>query len=160
MESGQEREAPAPPTRAERLYGVVGGVALVAALGFGVAWLSGAAVDDGTPQVAGPPAIVLLSPLDDESVGRPVVVEFATKAPLQRDPTGGWGADGYHLHLRVGPAELMPGPGDVRHHRDDRWQWTVAGLQPGTHALRLHWSGADHRPLDVGASETVEVTIH
>lgn len=148
-----------PPTRAERWYGIVGGVALVAALGFGVAWMAGAATDTGAPQVNAPPALVLLSPADDAGVGRPLVVEFATRAALQPDPAGGWGANGMHLHLRAGAAELMPGPGDVRHHVNDRWQWTVRGLEPGTHRIRLFWAGADHRPLDLGASEEIDVTL-
>jgi hypothetical protein len=149
----------APATRAERVYGWIGGAALVAALGFGIAWLSGAAGDDGAGRAAGPPALVLLLPEDDASVGRPLVVEFSTAAPLQLDATGGWGANGLHLHMRAGPAELMPGPGDVRHYVDDRWRWTVRGLEPGSYRVRLHWSGADHLPLDAGASEEVDVNV-
>ncbi len=147
------------PTRAERMYGVVGGGAVLVALFLLVRSLfGGGAKDDG----AVPPGtlfpLTIVAPAAEAAVEQPVSVTFVTRAPLKLDATG-WAAEGRHLHLTVGGSELMPGPRDVVPAGTNRWTWTLPRLPAGAHEVVLLWSGPDHRPIAEGASAPVRVTV-
>ncbi|HEX5725730.1 MAG TPA: hypothetical protein VFX98_09720 [Longimicrobiaceae bacterium] len=141
--------------RADVVYGVLGAIALLLALFFGVRWIAGSG--DGDAPV---PRLELLRPADGDTAAQPLEVVFDAGAALRPGP-GGWVAGDRHLHLGVGvgAGALMPAPGDLRPAGGTRYAWTLPRLEPGTHALRLFWSDAAHRPLAAGASRAAAVTV-
>jgi hypothetical protein len=157
-ETGQGGGAGVPPGRApaDRVYGIVAVVALVLAAVFGLQMLRGAPGDAGAAP-APVPALEIVEPADGAEVVSPVAVVLRTAAPLAPGPMG-WAADGRHLHLRAGAAEVMAGNADLAPAGADRYRWTVA-LPHGEHTLRLYWSGADHQPMEAGASRPVRIRV-
>ncbi|HET6233118.1 MAG TPA: hypothetical protein VFE05_23780 [Longimicrobiaceae bacterium] len=144
---------------ADRAFAAVGAVALLLALYFIYAYLTGAPADTGAA-VSGPPApqLVIESPQDGEIVDQPASVVFRTTAKLEAGPMG-WSAGGRHLHLRAGSTELMAGVPDIQPAGPGRWRWTLPRLPQGEYPVRLMWSGADHVPIVQGASDLVDVRL-
>lgn len=146
----------APRSVADRILGLLGGGMVLAAV---VLLLVGGEPDTGATSVLAAPAIELIQPRDGAAVsGRPNLV-FSVPQDLQRKP-GGWGLDSVHLHLELDGREFMPGPSDIERLPTGHYRWTLPPLDPGAHALRLYWSGPDHRPLARGGSSTVRVTVN
>lgn len=148
--------APAEARRSvvDRVYGAIGVVAVLAALGF---LLFGSGEDGGGASGAAP-ALALVSPAAGEVVAQPVAVVFRAPGDLRPGPMG-WTDGERHLHLAVDGTELMAGPGDVVRLPDGRYRWTLPSLPAGERTLRLSWSDARHRPLEAGASEPVTVRV-
>jgi hypothetical protein len=141
----------------DRVFGIVSVVALVLAAVFGVRMLRGGAEDTGGVRTGPVPALAIVQPTSGSTVASPVGVVLATAAPLRPGPMG-WQADGRHLHLVAGDAELMAGTADLVPAGPGRWRWTVQ-LPPGERTLRLYWSGADHVRMEAGASPAVLVRV-
>jgi hypothetical protein len=142
---------------ADRLYGGVGGAAVLMAILF---FLFGQA-DGGTPAVASAeavPQLRILSPAAGAELEQPVVLEFDAGAELAR-LHGGWAAGDLHLHLYAGDTEVMPGPGDLQRLSGTRYQWRLPRLPPGERTLRVQWAGLDHRSMTEGASEPLPVLL-
>ncbi|HEX2190138.1 MAG TPA: hypothetical protein VHG51_14620 [Longimicrobiaceae bacterium] len=146
-------EAPAPRLKSDLVFGAVAAVALVLAVFFFVAGET-----DGGADEAAPPPITVVAPRSGAAVTGPFAIEFETPASMVRGPAG-WTADGrYHLHAMVGGTELMAGADDVESLGGRRYRWSIPGLPPGEHRLRLQWSGPDHRTLREGGS--APFTLH
>ena len=141
-------------TTMDRVYGVVGVAALLLALFFLV---RGGAKDDGSARPAAVPRLVIVEPAAGAEIDQPVTVTFDAGTELA--PDGGDPRAGRHVHVRAGPSELMAAIGDVKPVSGTRYRWTLPRLPAGTHALRLYWSDARHRPLAEGASDSVVVRI-
>ena len=140
---------------ADRVFGVIGGVAVLLGLVFLVWSLAGGPADG---QASTAPQLRILAPAPGAEVGQPVVVEFDAGTPLL-PAAGGWMADGRHLHLFAGATELMPAPADLRPVSGTRYRWTLPRLPAGPTTLHLTWSGDTHRSLAEGASDTVAVRL-
>jgi hypothetical protein len=141
----------------DRVYGIVGVLALVLAAVSGIQMLLGGPRDTGASSPAAVPPLSIVAPADGSTSTSPVAIVIATTAPLQMGPLG-WAADGRHLHLRADSAETMAGNADIAPVGPGRYRWTVP-LGPGEHTLRIYWSGADHQPMQAGASQPVRVRI-
>lgn len=157
-ETGDRSAARGQSPVADRVYGAIGGVALLLAAYFLFATLFGGKADDGARPAARVPALVLESPLDGEVVDQPAAVVFRTAAPMERDAMG-LVSGGRHLHLLVGSTEVMAGPSDVQELGGGRYRWPVPRVEPGAYRVRLQWSGPDHRPIAEGASEEIQVRL-
>ncbi|HET9986672.1 MAG TPA: hypothetical protein VFQ38_24050 [Longimicrobiales bacterium] len=107
---------------------------------------------------SGPAALVVGQPAADATVAEPLVVEFATTAPLRLTPAG-WQADAYHLHALVDGAQRMPAANDITDLGGGRFRWTLGSVGPGPHELRLIWARPDHRSVPEGASEVVSFQV-
>ena len=138
----------------DRVYGAIGAAAVLLALFFAV---RGGADDGKAAPRSAPPRLVLIEPAAGAELAQPVTVTFDAGAALAAD--GSDPAAGRHVHVRAGPSELMAGAGDVRPLGGTRYRWTLPPLPAGTHALRLYWSDAYHRPLAAGASDSVVVRV-
>jgi hypothetical protein len=149
------KRAASTPSRADRVYGAVAGVALLLALFF----LFRGGVDDGKRASAtnGVPRLVLVEPAAGAAVAQPVALVFDAGTALGTD--GADRARGNHVHVRVGGTELMSGPGSLRALGGTRYRWTLPAVPAGEQALRLYWSDARHRALAAGASGEVKVTV-
>ncbi|HET6762072.1 MAG TPA: hypothetical protein VFH27_00335 [Longimicrobiaceae bacterium] len=141
----------------DRVYGIVGVLALVLAAVFGVQMLLGGPADTGTAPPAAVAPLSIVEPADGVSSSSPLSIVIGTAAPLQMGPMG-WAADGRHLHLRADSAELMAGNADIAPAGPGHYRWSVP-LPPGEHTLRVYWSGADHQAMEAGASQPVRVRI-
>lgn len=106
----------------------------------------------------GPAPLVVSQPAADTTVSEPLVVEFATTAPL-RLTLAGWQADSYHLHALVDGAQRMPAANDITDLGGGRFRWTLGSVGPGPHDLRLIWARPDHRSVPEGASEVVPLQV-
>ena len=142
----------------DRVFGIVGGVAVLLALVFAVRSCLPGGQDTGAGPASAIPALVILSPRPGDTVPQPAVVEFDAGAPLAL-AADGWQADGRHLHLFANATELMPAPGDIRRVQGTRYRWTLPRLPAGPATLRMTWSGESHRSLAEGASAPVAVTL-
>jgi hypothetical protein len=156
-EAGGAPRAAGTSTPADRVYGIVSAVALVLAAVFAVKMLMGEPGDTGSVRAGPVPGLAIVEPTNGSTVTSPVTVVLATAAPLTPGPMG-WQADGRHLHLVAGDAELMAGTADLVPAGPGRWRWTVR-LPAGDRALRLYWSGPDHVRMENGASPEVLVRI-
>lgn len=143
---------------ADRVFGIIGGVAVLLALVFGVRSCLPGGQDTGAGPASAIPTLVVLSPRPGDTVPQPVVVEFDAGAPLEL-AADGWQADGRHLHLFADQTELMPAPGDIVGVGGTRYRWTLPRLPAGPATLRMTWSGESHRSLAEGASAPVAVTL-
>jgi hypothetical protein len=133
--------------RSDLLFGGVALLAVVLAVFFFVAGEA-----DAGPDTEPPPPITVLAPRSGTIVSGSFSIVFETPARMERDATG-WLADGrYHLHAMVGGTELMAAPADVQPVEGGRYRWTLPGLPPGEHRVRLQWAGPDHRTLQQGGS--------
>ena len=138
----------------DRVYGAIGALAVLLALFFLV---RGGAEDGKAAPPSAPPRLVLIEPAAGAELAQPVTVTFDAGTALAAD--GSDPASGRHVHARAGPSELMAAAGDVRPLGGTRYRWTLPPLPAGTHALRLYWSDAYHRPLAAGASDSVVVRV-
>ncbi|HEV2146506.1 MAG TPA: hypothetical protein VGR37_03735 [Longimicrobiaceae bacterium] len=133
--------------RSDLFFGAVALLAVVLAVFFFVAGEA-----DAGAEAAPPPPITVLAPRSGATVSGPFSIVFETPARMERDASG-WVAEGrYHLHAMVGGTELMAAPADVQPVEGGRYRWSVAGLPPGEHRVRLQWAGPDHRNLQQGGS--------
>ncbi|HEU0016263.1 MAG TPA: hypothetical protein VFQ45_21470 [Longimicrobium sp.] len=139
----------------DRVFGVLGGLALLLAAVFFVRSLLPGGRDEGAVRI---PRLVLLSPAPGAEVAQPAVVELDAGARLVLRADG-WSAGGRHLHLFVGGTELMAAGGELAAVGGTRYRWTLPRLPAGPATLRLAWSGADHRTLAEGASAPVPVRL-
>lgn len=139
---------------ADRVYGAIGGLAVLLALFFLV---RGGAEDGAAAAPRAVPVLELIEPAADGAREQPVTLTFDAGAALS--PDGSDAAGKRHLHARIGPSELMPSPGDVRPVEGTRYRWTLPRLPAGTHSLRLYWSDEMHRPIAEGASDSVAVQV-
>lgn len=156
--SGAEQGKTGPArSRVDAVYGAVGAVALLFAAFFAVRAMLGPG-DEGRRAAEPVPVLELLEPADGATVTQPFDLVFDAGAAL-RPGAGGWEAGGRHLHLGLDGGELMPAAAEIRPAGGTRYAWTLSGLAPGAHTLRLFWSDAAHRPLAEGASRTVTVTV-
>lgn len=137
----------------DRVLGALGAGMMVLAL---VVLIAGGEEDGVGRPLAAPPAVTWLAPTSGSALSGPLVIEFDAAEELAPQPSG-WGAGGFHLHLRLDALELMPGPGDVVALPSGGYRWTVGQLEPGPHSLRIFWSDAQHQEVEGGASEVVEV---
>ena len=140
---------------ADRVFGIVGGAMVLLALVFFVRSLLPGGSDTGPAAV---PALTILSPAPGSVVPQPAAVEFDAGTPLVLGRTG-WEAQGRHVHLFVGPMEVMAAGRDIQPVRGTVYRWTLPRLPEGETTLRLTWSGADHGSLEEGASPTVPVVL-
>ena len=139
---------------ADRVYGAIGGLAVLLALSFLV---RGGSADGAAAAPKAVPALQLIEPAADGAREQPVTLTFDAGAALS--PDGSDAAGKRHLHARIGPSELMPSPGDVRPLEGTRYRWTLPRLPAGSHAVRLYWSDEAHRPIAEGASDSVVVEV-
>lgn len=140
--------------RRDMVFGGVALLAVVLALFFFVAGEADAGAD-----TAPPPPITVLAPRGVPVSGSFSIV-FETPARMERDAAG-WLAEGrYHLHAMVGGTELMAAPADVQPMGGGRYRWTLPGLPPGEHRVRLQWAGTDHRTLQQGGSAPFTLVVH
>lgn len=142
----------------DRVFAVVGGTMLLLAAVFFVRSLLPGGADTGERPPAPVPTLAILSPAPGAEVEQPAEVVFDAGAKLTLGPTG-WEADGRHVHLFAGGTEVMAGASDVAHVRGTRYRWTLPRLPSGETALRLTWSGEDHRSMAEGASAAVSVRL-
>jgi hypothetical protein len=140
----------------DRLLGVVGTALIVAGVGFALARM---VAGEAPPEQAsgGVAELRLLAPSEGESVGSPVGIVFESAAVLTPGPMG-WQAGGLHLHAEVNGREAMPGPRDITRLEGGRYRWMLRA-PAGELSLRLFWAGADHRPIEEGATPRVQVSV-
>ncbi len=140
--------APPPRRKSDLAYGAVAVVALILALVFFVAGEADTGADGAVP-----PPITVIEPRSGTAVSGPFDFVFETPATMARDSTMGWLADGrFHLHATVSGVEIMAGANDIEAVGGNRYRWSIPGLPPGEHRVRLQWSGPDHRTLRAGGS--------
>lgn len=137
--------------RADRLYGAVA-LALLALAAF-FALRGGPA--DGASTV---PRLAILAPATRTSVDQPVAMEFDAGEVLTPGDTW-WTAQGRHVHLRLGGAELMAARADLQPLGGTRYRWILPRLPTGDQTLQLYWSDAAHRPLRSGASLPIHIWL-
>lgn len=113
---------------------------------------------DGEQPLTGPPLLALLEPTPGSEVDGPLALVFDVQAELEPQPSG-WGVGGFHLHLQLDGLELMPGPADMTPVRSGGYRWLVGELEPGVHRLQLFWSDAQHRAVEGGESDVIEVEV-
>lgn len=142
--------------RADRAFGIVGGLLVLLGIVFLARWMVVGGSDTGAAAV--PPTLRILSPAPGDTVSQPLVVELDAGATLAMGASG-WAAGTHHLHLRIDATELMAGGGDLAPVSGTRYRWTVGRLPAGPVVLRLSWSDAQHRPLMAGASAEVPVVL-
>lgn len=141
------------PTTMQRLLPVFIGVFLTGVFLIALAWLA----DQRRNAAPGAPAIEVVSPAPGAVVDSPLIVRFKTAAPV-RLGAAGWGTDQLHLHARVSGIEHMPAAADIRQ-EGDAFVWTLTGVPPGRHEIRLGWADLAHRELRAGASPTIPLTV-
>lgn len=142
----------------DRVLGILGGgmvIAAVVLLVVGGAGDEGAAARSGSPE---PPRIQQIAPEEGALIDGPVEVVFRVREEMERLP-GGWGIGDHHLHLEMDGVELMPAAEDIERVGEGEYRWIVGAAEPGPHALRLLWSGPDHRPLPGTATPLVRVEV-
>jgi hypothetical protein len=142
----------------DRLYAVIGGAAMLLAVYFFLMYAFGGMADDTGAAAPSVPALVLESPQDGEVLDQPAAVVFRTTAKMEQDAMG-LVSEGRHLHLSVGGTELMAGPRDITEISPGRYRWPIPKMEPGAYDVRVLWSGADHRPMREGASETINLRL-
>ena len=143
----------------DRVFGWIGGGLLLLGLFFLVrSFLPGGSDTGAGPGAGGIPALRILSPAPGDTVDQPVVVEFDAGARLEPGPTG-WTADGRHLHLFAGQAEMMATSAEIERAGGTRYRWRMQRLPHGATTLRLAWSDERHRTIEPGASPPVPVQL-
>lgn len=141
----------------DRILAVLGGGMILAALVLLV--LGGVGDGDGRPAgTEDPPPLDLISPADGATVEGPLEVVFRTSGQMEPLP-GGWGVGDHHVHLELDGVELMPADADIERLDGGQYRWSLPGTGPGPHALRLLWSGPDHRPMPETATPLVRVQV-
>jgi hypothetical protein len=137
---------------ARRLFPVFIGIGLTILFLIGLAYLA------DRRRIAEPviQSIDLLEPASGAAVDSPLVVRFATTAPLALSDRG-WGTRQLHLHARVDGVEHMPAPADIIR-EDSVFVWTLPVVRKGPHTLRIGWANLAHRELSTGAAE-VDFTL-
>ena len=143
---------------ADRVFGIVGVILVLLALGFGIRSCGEGGSDKGARAAAPVPTLAIVAPSPGTELDQPVVVEFDAGAALTLGPTG-WTAEGRHLHLFAGGTELMASATELRHLGGTRYRWTLPHLPAGETTLRLAWSDETHRTIPQGASDTVAVRV-
>ena len=103
------------------------------------------------------PVLRVLYPAPGASVDSPLVIQFATTAPLALQPTG-WGAGNLHLHAMVNGVEYMPAAAEITR-GDSAYHWTIAPVARAPIELYLGWADQRHRALGAGASDTITATL-
>jgi hypothetical protein len=111
-----------------------------------------------TEAAATPPTLVWAEPLPSSSSPDSLTLVFRTEGTLSPQP-GGWGVDGLHVHVEVNGQERMPGRADIRAVPGGAYSWTIGSLPLGDVAVRLRWSDLDHRPIEQGASASVQIHV-
>jgi hypothetical protein len=102
------------------------------------------------------PRLTMVQPTAGALISGPVHFVFDVPAAIEQHP-GGWGTGDLHIHLDVNGREFMPSPRDIVRLPSGMYRWTLPGLPPGDHEVRLFWAGPDHRPIAEGASATVPI---
>ena len=140
-----------PSGLAPTIFGIL--LAGLAVLTIGM-WVGGrdSGGDDALPQLE------LVAPADGDTIDAPFAVTFGTDARLVKAPEG-WRAGRLHLHARIDGVEHMPAAADVEVLGDGRFIWRIPGIGAGMHEVKLLWSDPEHRPLEDGASDSVEFLI-
>lgn len=134
-------------TTARRLFPVFIGIGLTILFLIGLAYLADRR-RNAEPLVE---SIKLLDPTPGAVVDSPLVVRFATTAPLALSESG-WGTRQLHLHARVDGVEYMPAAADIVR-EDSVFVWTLLAVRKGPHTLRIGWANLAHRELNTGAAE-------
>lgn len=142
----------------DRVFGAIGGVALLLGVVFLVRSFLPGGSDTGAGPARGVPALAILSPAPGAEVDQPLVVELDAGTELALGPTG-WTADGRHLHLFAGGTEVMATAAELRPAGGTRYRWTLQRLPPAQTTLRLAWSDERHRTIAEGASPEVPVRL-
>jgi hypothetical protein len=101
-------------------------------------------------------SIDLIEPAAGAVVDSPLVLRFATTAPLALTPSG-WGTEELHLHARVDGVEYMPAAADIVRH-GSAFVWTLPTVRRGSHTVRVGWANLAHRELSAGAAE-VQISV-
>jgi hypothetical protein len=136
----------------DRLLGILGGAMVLGAL---ILLLLGGERDTGARTFATPP-ITMVQPTSGALVTGPVHFVFDVPVEIGQHP-GGWGTGDLHIHLEVNGREFMPSPRDIVRLPSGMYRWTLPGLPPGDHEVRLFWAGPDHRALAEGATSTISI---
>lgn len=136
--------------RTPAIIGFLVAGALVLAIGFFVDSRDAAAPADAVPQLR------TLAPGSGDTVSNPVLLEFATAAPL-RLSAAGWTAGDLHLHVMVDDDEIMPAAADIEA-RDSTYTWQLPTLRPGERRLFLTWAGRRHGNVDTG-TDTLRIHV-
>ena len=154
-DSGRTPTEGQPLLLRERIFGVVGGGMVLAAM---VLLLTAALGREDTALIAAPPPLELIAPAPSDSIEGALELVFRTDARLQPQP-GGWGVDGLHVHAEINGREIMPAASDISMRPDGAYTWTIGRAPAGEATVRLRWSDLDHRPLEEGATPVVRVHV-
>lgn len=146
-------EKVAPRTLSDRVLAVLGGAFVLLAL---VVLVRGGEEDTSRRSAVQPPRIRMISPQGGARVTGPVDLVFEVDADLRPQPSG-WGSGDLHIHLRLDGREFMPSPTDIQRLPSGAYRWSIRGLDPGTHELRLSWSDGTHQPLAGGGSPAFQL---
>jgi hypothetical protein len=142
----------------DRLLGFLGTLLIVVGVGFAMAQMvSGALAPDGATPAEGTPQLRIVEPVGGPVEGSPLEIVFESPLALTAGPMG-WQAGALHLHAEVNGREVMPGARDIVRLGGDLYRWQMRVPQ-GELSMRLFWAGADHRPLEAGASPRVELFV-
>jgi hypothetical protein len=124
-------------------------------LGALILLLMGGERDTGS-RISAIPPITMVQPTSGALVTGPVHFVFDVPVEIGQHP-GGWGTGDLHIHLDVNGREFMPSPRDIVRLPSGMYRWTLTGLPPGDHEVRLFWAGPDHRALAEGATSTLSI---
>ena len=150
-----DTDAAAPRlTTSDRVYGGIALAALLLALWFLV---RGGPADGAADVVSRPTRITIEDPRPGAELDQPVTVIFDARTPLRADGTDT--TSNRHVHVDLGGAMHMPGPGDVRRIRGTTYRWTLPRLPSGPAWLRVYWSDDGHRPIAGSTADSVNVRI-
>ena len=105
-----------------------------------------------------PPPITIATPSPGAVIGTPLIVRFETARPIALRSSG-WGFQRFHLHAWINGIEYMPAAADIRPIDQHTYEWTFAGIQPGSAELQLAWSDQAHRKWPSGSSAVVSFRI-
>jgi hypothetical protein len=148
---------PAARTLPDLLLGLVGGAMVIGAL---VVIVFGGERDTGAnvSRIAEAPQLTLAEPAHADTVSADAPLVFRSSRELRLSPQG-WGVDSLHIHAAVNGRDVMPAAPDIVRRADGGYAWHLRRLPPGPATLRLYWSGPDHRPMEPGATETIQVYV-
>jgi hypothetical protein len=102
------------------------------------------------------PRLTMVQPSSGALISGPVHFVFDVPVAIEQHP-GGWGTGDLHIHLEVNGREFMPSPRDIMRLPTGMYRWTLPGLPPGDHEVRLFWAGPDHRAIAEGATPNVPI---
>lgn len=106
---------------------------------------------------SGPPNLTLLGPARGQVVDSPLVIRFASGAPIRLTPNG-WLAGRWHLHARVNGIEHMPAAADISA-SDSTYDWVVPAVPRGRASVRLGWADLRHREVTGGRTNEIDIVV-